>query len=117
MADYVPNSAPWSAYNDGIKTAVVKSGVTVIGSYAFFACTSLTSVDLPESLTAIGREAFVWCSSLSSVTSHAASPPALDADVFRISSGRTLTVPAGSVEAYKASDWKQYFSTISAKTQ
>ena len=42
-------------------------------------------------------------------------PPKLGSEVFKIySSDRYLSVPAESVEAYKNSTWKFYFSEISA---
>ena len=42
--------------------------VTSIGNYAFFSCSSLTSVNIPSSVTSIGRNVFSKCSSLTSVT-------------------------------------------------
>ena len=41
--------------------------VISIGPQAFYKCSSLTSVDLPNSLTSIGNLAFYDCSSLTSV--------------------------------------------------
>ena len=41
--------------------------MTSIGRKAFEGCSSLTSVNLPESVTSIGQEAFSNCSSLSSI--------------------------------------------------
>ena len=43
------------------------SSVTSISNYAFFSCTSLTSINIPSSVTSIGDYAFAWCSSLTSV--------------------------------------------------
>ena len=43
--------APWIEYKDQIQSVVVNSGITEIGDYAFFECTALTSVSLPETLT------------------------------------------------------------------
>ena len=41
--------------------------VTSIGDYAFNRCTSLTSIDIPERVTSIGDYAFASCSSLKSI--------------------------------------------------
>jgi hypothetical protein len=42
--------------------------VTAIGNAAFFDCSSLTGITLPDSVTAIGVGAFAGCSSLTSIT-------------------------------------------------
>ena len=49
-------------------TYAIPKGVTSIGGYAFYGCTSLTSITIPESVTSIGRWAFSGCSSLTSIT-------------------------------------------------
>ena len=71
MPDYnkTDNTAPWYSYRDSIKKVVVENGVTNIGSYAFFYCTSLASVDFGENsqLTSIDSDAFRYCTSLTSV--------------------------------------------------
>ena len=41
--------------------------VTSIGNYAFWNCSVLTSVDIPDSVTSIGNSAFSLCSGLTSV--------------------------------------------------
>ena len=42
--------------------------VTEIGERAFYGCSSLTSITIPESVTEIGERAFYGCSSLTSIT-------------------------------------------------
>ena len=49
------------------KDGDIEYTVSYIGSYAFFDCSSLTSVTIPESVTLIGDDAFSGCSSLTSV--------------------------------------------------
>jgi len=46
----------------------ISNNITSIGSYAFFQCTKLTSVELPSSITAIKDSTFSYCSNLKSVT-------------------------------------------------
>ncbi len=59
---------PWYNYRLTIKKGIINSGVTNIGNYAFFDCSILTSVTIPNSVTSIGDYAFSGCSSLTSVT-------------------------------------------------
>ena len=66
MYDYSSDSpSPWK--NLSPTKAVIKEGVTTIGSSAFSGCSGLTSVDIPASVTSIGNYAFYNCSGLTSV--------------------------------------------------
>jgi hypothetical protein len=57
--------------------------VTSIGDYAFFTCTSLNSVTIPNSVTGISTGAFSYCSSLTSVCFAGNAPtPSNDSFVF-----------------------------------
>ena len=46
----------------------IKENTRLIGDHAFYECSSLTSVTIPNSVTSIGYKAFYECSSLTSVT-------------------------------------------------
>ena len=46
----------------------IPDSVRDIGKYAFYGCTSLTSITIPDSVTSIGNSAFVWCTSLTNVS-------------------------------------------------
>ena len=51
-----------------LTSVTIPDSVTFIGSCAFFGCKSLTSVSIPDSVTSIGRDAFAGCTSRTSVT-------------------------------------------------
>lgn len=91
MTTYGSGSSPWHSYRTYIKTVCFQGNVENIGSnafydcsalesitipdsvkwidsYAFSKCTSLTNVTIPESVISIGASSFEYCSSLTSVT-------------------------------------------------
>ena len=45
----------------------IPDGVTSIGDWAFYGCTNLTSINIPDSVTNIGDSAFYGCTSLTSI--------------------------------------------------
>ncbi len=55
-------------YDNGVGTMVIAGGIIRIPKDAFYYCSRLTSVTIPDSVTTIGDEAFYGCSSLTSVT-------------------------------------------------
>ena len=57
----------WNAYKSSIKSVVINSGVTTIGSFAFSQCRSLRSVSIPSSVNGIAAGSFSGCFSLESI--------------------------------------------------
>ena len=51
-----------------LASIMLPDGVTSIGDWAFYDCSSLTSITLPDGVTSIGDGAFYGCTSLASIT-------------------------------------------------
>ena len=102
----------------GLPKITIPETVTIIGSRAFVGCTKIASIEIPAGVTEFGIWAFLNCDNLKDVYCHISDPSAVDLGSFTFSldseeySNRTLHVPAGTVNAYKASDWAEYFSRI-----
>ena len=52
----------------GCKNTTIPSSVTSIGNYAFYGCSSMTSITIPNSVAGFGDYAFYDCTSLTSIT-------------------------------------------------
>ena len=59
-----------SAFYDctSLTEITIPDSVTSIGSSAFYDCTSLTEITIPDSVTSIGWRAFSYCTSLTEIT-------------------------------------------------
>ena len=62
----IGNSAFWGC--SGLTSIYIPNSVTSIGNGAFNGCYSLVSVTIPNFVTSIGEQAFLNCSSLSSIS-------------------------------------------------
>lgn len=104
------------ATESGRTSVTLPDTVETIGRSAFISArASLTEITIPASVTSIGDYAFAQNASMATVTCLATTPPTLGRDVFALSTGSVIKVPAASVAAYKAADgWKDYASYIVA---
>ena len=92
-----------------LTSVTIPNSVTSIGRNAFKNCSGLTSITIPESVKDIGTGAFFNCSSLTSVTVGRDTPIRIDSEVFSNRANATLYVPAGSKSAYvSANYWKEF---------
>ena len=66
----IENDVLVSVSDVDVKNGIVDipDGVTIIGRYAFYKCSELTSVTIPDSVTSIDLGAFCRCNNLTSVT-------------------------------------------------
>ncbi|MBR4459196.1 MAG: leucine-rich repeat domain-containing protein [Clostridia bacterium] len=67
MWDFPSDDPDWYPFRGSIRAVTVQSGVTHIGSYAFYMMNSLTGVSLPSTLTSIGEYAFGYAYNLPAI--------------------------------------------------
>ena len=84
----------------------IPEGVTSIGERAFYNCSSLTSITLPEGVTSIGDSAFQDCSSLTSITLPEGVTSIGDAAFAWCTSLTAITIPEGVTSIGKSAFYK-----------
>ena len=104
---YTTNGSTASLGNDAAAIATSVSGaivipsklggktVATIGDRAFYACASLTSVDIPEGVTSIGRAAFYECVCLRSIVLPSTLTEIKSAAFSGCSNLASVTIPEG----------------------
>ena len=93
-------------YCEGLTSIEIPNSVTSIGALAFSCCTGLTSINIPNSVTSIGGSAFSGCTGLTSVT-IGDSVTSIGGSVFSGCTGLTsVTIPNSvtSIEYYVFKD-------------
>lgn len=101
----------------GLTDINLPDGISEIKNSTFYGCSGLTSVTIPANIRKIGSKAFAYCSSLASLTVNRTTPPTLaNWDAFQYTSSNfKIYVPASSVNAYKsASGWSDWDNIIYA---
>ena len=77
----------------GLTSITIPNSVTSIGGYAFYECWGLTSINIPNSVTSIGGNAFSGCSGLTAITIPN-SVTSIGGNAFYLCSGLTsITIP------------------------
>ena len=69
------------------------NGVASIGNSAFYGCSGLTSIVIPDSVTSIGNSAFYECSSLTSITIPNSVTSIGDYTFYNCTSLTSITIP------------------------
>ena len=102
------------AEESGRTSVTLPDTVETIGRSAFISSRArLTEITIPASVTSIGDYAFAQNASMATVTCLAATPPTLGRNVFALTTGSVIKVPAASVAAYKvASGWSAWADEI-----
>ena len=127
----------------GLTSLEIPNSVTTIGGSAFYKCSGLTSIRIPDSVVEIGDHAFRQCrleavvigrnvttigmgafllNPVRRVDIYAINPPAVDYSNIFISlfsyelyATAVLSVPVGSLEAYRSADSWKLFKNIEEK--
>ena len=102
------------AFHGSALTDIKMGSVTSIGQKAFIECSALSIIDIPSGVTTIGSYAFYLSSSLESIICRPTTPPTL-ADTYALQNTNNcpIYVPDASLEAYKtATNWNQYSARI-----
>ena len=96
MADYASySSVPWTSVHGKITSATIAEGVTSVGSYAFYNCSSMATVSIPAGVTSIGGSTFYGCSNLANVTIPDGLTTIGGGAFYGCSSMATVSIPDG----------------------
>lgn len=108
-----------------LRSVVLPPNIEEIGKWTFNGCSNLVELDASScyNVKSIGEEAFSDAP-IEKFLLATSEPPILDTKTFTsyygditVASNAVLAVPAESVEAYKNSDWAEYFPNIVALEQ
>ena len=102
----------------GLSSVSIPNSVTKIGTYAFSNCTGLTSIIIPSSITSAGMGTFAYCTGIKQVEVYWVTPLKVASRPVALFSGLTLSectlyVPVGTKALYEEADvWKDFGTII-----
>lgn len=118
------NARKLTLNGEEVKDLVIPSSITSIGQYAFYYCSSLTTLTIPESVSSIDIAAFFDCFSLTDIFVEAATPPVFGNFVFNTESDdetvyntTVLHVPEGKKDIYSSAyGWMNFINIVDYQT-
>lgn len=77
-------------------------------SCKYYISTSLTDINIPNSVTSIENQAFYECDNLKSIYLNSSNPPTINKTTLPQNEDLTIYIPRGSYTAYWLSYWGNY---------
>lgn len=108
--NYIGVGAFWGC--NSLKEIALPEGLTKMEYILFSGCTSLEKISVPSTVNEIDISAFEHITDLKAVTFYMKNVPQLKKEYNTSVFIGKLYVPAGSVQAYKNSEWQKYCGSI-----
>ena len=95
----------------------IPEGVTSIGNHTFYGCSGLTDITIPEGVTSIGEGAFMYCSSLTAINIPEGVTSIGEYAFYQCSSLTAINIPEGvtSIGEYAFSSCSSLTSIVVAE--
>lgn len=68
IPDYSSYNTPWNSFKTHIKEIVIGSGITDIGTYAFYGCSAAEKITIPEGVQYLRDYSFSYCRKVNEIT-------------------------------------------------
>jgi hypothetical protein len=95
-----------------IETITLPESLEVLEDYALNGCESIINITIPERVTTIGEYCFANCSSLETLYLMPTTPPLLE-NIYAIPEGVDIFVPSESLDLYRTAEvWRRLADAI-----